>query len=86
MSDDPLIPVFMPPLVVLLAHDERAKGALLNREEVLAIRDRGVCVMLRQSMAIKMASQRGYDDINAESAWEDWQVVRATFPENQGPT
>jgi hypothetical protein len=80
------MPVFMPPLVVLLAHDERAKGAPLTREEVLAIRDRGVCVMLRQSMAIEIASQRGYDDINPESAWEDWQAVRATLPQNQGPT
>ena len=86
MGDDPLIPVFMPSLVVLLAHEERAKAAPLTREEVLAIRDRGVCVMLPQSMAMNVASQRRYDDINPESAWEDWQVVRDTLPEAQGPT
>ena len=47
MSDDPLIPVFVPALVVLLANEERAKGTALTRDEVLAIRDRGACVMLR---------------------------------------
>ncbi len=86
MNDDPLIPVFMPPLVILLAHNERNKGAPLTREEVLAVRDHGVRVMLHQSMEMKLASQRGYDDINPESAWEDWQAVRVTLPENQEPS
>ena len=83
MSDDPLIPVFMPALVVLLAHDERAKGTPLTRDEVLAIRDRGVCIMLPQSMAVEMADKRGYDDIDPKFAWEQWQEVRVTLPENQ---
>ena len=42
MSDDPLVPVFIPALVVLLANKERSKGEPLTREEVLEIRDRGV--------------------------------------------
>lgn len=85
MNDDPLIPVFIPALVVLLAHDEREKGSPLTRDEVIAIRDRGVCMMLKQSMAIEMGEKRGYHDINPEFAWEEWQVVRSTLPENQDP-
>jgi hypothetical protein len=85
MSVDPLIPVFIPALVVILTHEERAKGSPLTREEVLAIRDRGVCMMLRQSAASEMAAKRGYDDVDPESAWEEWQFVRVTLPENQGP-
>ncbi|HZG43207.1 MAG TPA: hypothetical protein VEY93_09605 [Longimicrobium sp.] len=85
MSDDTLISVYIPPLVFLLAHHERAKGAPLTRDEVLAIRDDGVCMMLRRSAAMQMAAQRGYDDIDPEFAWEDWQAVRDTLPENQEP-
>jgi hypothetical protein len=85
MCDDPLIPVFMPPLVVLLAHQERAKGTPLTRDAVLAIRDGGVCMMLRRSMAMEQAARRGYDDLNPESAWEEWQAVRATLSDDQGP-
>ncbi len=83
MSHDPLIPVFIPALVVLLAHEERVKGTPLTRDEVLAIRDRGVCMMLRQSMAVEMATKRGYDDIDPEFAWDAWQEVRSTLTGKQ---
>jgi hypothetical protein len=83
MNEDPLVPVFMPALVVLLVDDERKKGSPLTRDEVIAIRDRGVCMMLKRSMAIEMAAKRGYDDIDPESAWEEWQVVRANLSESQ---
>ena len=83
MSDDPLIPVFIPALVLILVNEERAKGSPLTREEILAIRDKGVCIMLPQSMATKAAQDRGYDDIDPEFAWEEWQDIRATLPENQ---
>jgi hypothetical protein len=82
MNEDPLVPVFMPALVVLLVHEERKKGSPLTRDEVIAIRDRGVCMMVKQSMAIQMAAKRGYD-IDPESAWEEWQVVRTNLSESQ---
>jgi hypothetical protein len=47
MSDDqPLVPVFIPPLVTVLAHAEAQKPGPLTQAEVLAIRDRSVCLML----------------------------------------
>jgi hypothetical protein len=85
MSDDPLIPVFLPSLVVLLAHDEEAKGSPLSREEVLAIRDEAVSVMMRRSKAIEIEGMRGYKDVDPELVYEEWQVVRATMPELQPP-
>lgn len=75
-SDEPLIPVPVPPLVALLAHLEREKGAPLTEAEVTDIRDNCVCIMLPVSAVQKMAKSRGYDDINPEAAWEQWQVVR----------
>lgn len=70
MNEDPLVPVFMPALVVLLVQEERKKGTPLTCDEVIAIRDRGVCMMLKQSMATEMAAIRGYDDIDPEFARE----------------
>jgi hypothetical protein len=34
---------------------------------------------------MQMAAKRGYDDIDPEFAWENWQAVRHTLPENQEP-
>lgn len=80
MSDEQLIPVFIPALVVLLAHEEHERGRALTEDEVVDIRDHGVCMMVRRSMAVEMAEQRGYPDIDPERAWEDWQAVRLTLP------
>jgi hypothetical protein len=77
MSDDPLIPVFMPSLLVLFAHDEVAKGSPLTRDEVVAIRDQAETVMLPRSKLIEIASRRGYEDIDPERAYEEWQLLRA---------
>jgi hypothetical protein len=85
MSDDPLIPVFMPSLLVLLAHDEAAKGSPLTRDEVLAIRDQAETVMLNRSKLIEITARRGYRDIDPELAYEEWQIVRAELEELQPP-
>ncbi|ROR95808.1 hypothetical protein EDD28_0370 [Salana multivorans] len=79
-TDDGLVPVFMPPLVVLLQAAETAKGLPLSRDEVLAIRDDGVCVMLRRSAARAMSEARGYADLDPGACWEQWQVRRAGGP------
>lgn len=77
MAEPKLIPVFMPALVVLLHHAERQKGAPLTEPEVLAIRDQGVCMMLRVEHAIALDEKRGYNDIDPERVWEQWQEARA---------
>jgi hypothetical protein len=59
--DEPLVPTFIPALVVLLLRAEKDKGSPLTREEVLSIRDKGTCVMLPQSQVPKLADSRGYD-------------------------
>lgn len=75
-SNDPLIPVFIPPLVQILAMKEREKGAPLTEAEVLEIRGKGVCMMLPLSQAAKLAEGRGYDDINPANVWAEWEVMR----------
>ena len=77
---DPLIPVFIPSLVSVLLGREKAKGSPLTEAEVLEIRDRGVCMMLRLTEAAKLAKSRGYDDLDPEQCWEEWQRARKDLP------
>lgn len=75
-SDNPLIPVFIPPLVDLLAMKEREKGSPLTEAEVLEIRGNGVCTLLPPARAAEQAEGRGYDDIDPEKVWAEWQTIR----------
>jgi hypothetical protein len=78
--------VFMPALVVLLHHSERQKGSPLTEQEVLDIRDKGVCMMLRVEHAIALDEKRGYNDIDPERVWEQWQEVRTQLSETDPDT
>lgn len=71
-TNDPLIPVFMPALIVLLENARTKKGSPLTKEEVLAIRDNGVCLMMKTSQAIQLDNRRGYSDLDPEICWEQW--------------
>lgn len=83
MAEPQLIPVFMPALVVLLNHAERQKGSPLTEAEVLAIRDNGVCMMMRVEHAIALDEKRGYNDIDPERVWEQWQEARAQLADTE---
>ena len=74
--DDELVPVFIPSLTVLLLHFEQKKGKPLTEAEVLSIRDNATIVMMHRSGADELATSRGYDDLDPERAWEEWQGVR----------
>lgn len=79
-SDEPLAPVFIPPLLMQLARAEQEKGSPLTREEVFSARDHGVRMLMTAKEAAAMAESRGYDDIDPEHAWEQWQVARQSLP------
>jgi hypothetical protein len=85
-AKDDLVPVFMPPLVMLLTNLERKKGDPLTRDEVLQTRDGGVCVMLPRAKAQLLARSRGYDDLDPEHCWEQWTEVRARRPGDGPPS
>jgi hypothetical protein len=72
-----MIPVFVPALVFLLHDAEKQKGSPLTEEEVFEIRDKGPCVMMQVEDAIKLDEQRGYNDLDPEDVWEQWQEARA---------
>lgn len=66
----------IPSLVATLLNRERAKGSALTREEVDAITESVPCVALTPEQRASVDKRRGYDDIDPERAWEDWQVAR----------
>ena len=71
-----LIPVPVPALVAVLLNQENEKGSPLTEQEVLEIRDNAACIMMTISVASEMAESRGYDDLNPEYVWEQWQQAR----------
>jgi len=76
MTTESLIPVFMPSLVSMLLRHERDKGSPLTEDEVIAIRNKSVAIMLRQPAAVEMEQKRGYKDIDPAWCWLEWQRVR----------
>lgn len=76
-TEDPLVPVPIPALGILLLNLEKQKGAPLSEHEVLQARDKAVCMMLPLSKKRLMDEKRGYEDINPENAWQEWQAFRA---------
>lgn len=76
MSEPQLIPVFIPALVTLLIRAEQLKGSPLTEQEALHIRDNSGCMMMRVEHAQELADRRGYDDLDPDNVWRDWQVVR----------
>ena len=76
MTDDNLLIVPVPALVAVLISKEREKGAPLTEEEVLAIRDGAACIVMTHEQYAAVAAERGYDDLDPENVWDEWQVTR----------
>jgi len=77
---EPKVPVFLNPLVMLLAARERQKGQPLTEAEVIEVRDSAVCTLMTLSQA-----ERFYTELDArvpvlrldpKRLWEQWQAVR----------
>jgi hypothetical protein len=78
--NEPMVTVFLNPLMMLLAGAERQKGSPLTEAEVLRVRDTAACVQMTQSQANKfyesLDSQMPIPRLNPESIWDEWQAVR----------
>ena len=83
-ADEPLVTVFIPALVAVLHHEETNKGEPLTQEEVIAIRDRAVCITMRYSQAQAVESKRGYPDVDPENVWDEWQAIRSELMPGDG--
>lgn len=72
-----LVPMPIPALGLLLLHLEKQKGSPLSEAEVVEARDKAASIMLPVSAKRAMDEKRGYEDINPENAWSEWQEFRA---------
>jgi hypothetical protein len=73
---DNLIITPVPALVAVLLAKEKEKGAPLTQAEVEDISDKAECIAMPRFAREKVDEARGYDDIDPEHAWEQWQHVR----------
>jgi hypothetical protein len=76
LPEDPLIPVPIPALGVMLLHLEKQKGSALTQVEVISARDKAVCMMLPLSKKNALDEKRGYRDIDPENVWAEWLAFR----------
>jgi hypothetical protein len=79
-KQEPTVPVFLNPLVMLLAGAEKQKGSPLTEQEVLKVRDNARCIAMTQSQAEKfyasLDAQIPLPRIDPERIWEEWQAIR----------
>ena len=68
--------IFTPSLTALLLNKEKAKGSPLTIDEVHAIRDSARVVEVSPEIAAEFEKKRGYQDIDAENCWDEWQRLR----------
>lgn len=78
-QDEHLFIVPVPSLVATLLRAEQDKGVPLTEAEVLEIRENCPSVAMTPAMLANVAARRGYDDIDPENAWEEWQAIRPTL-------
>ena len=68
--------LFIPALVTLLEAHEKNIGRELTREDVEWIRDNATAIELSEKIVRDMAPSRGYSDIDAENAWDEWLLYK----------
>src|SRR5215217_7810714 len=75
-AEEPLVPVPMPALGMLLLQLEKVKGSALTEAEVLPARGKAVCMMMPFSRREALAEERGYRDVDPNYVWVEWQAFR----------
>jgi len=87
MTEEKMVEVFIPALVTLLVKAEKLAKKPLSRKEVLQIRDNATVIVTPLSAMPALLKSRGYYDLYAPEAWEQWQLYREgeldlSVPEN----
>ncbi|GLS34502.1 hypothetical protein GCM10010869_00900 [Mesorhizobium tianshanense] len=66
-------------LVATLLAAEREKGAPLTEGEVLQIRDQAPSIAMPAHAYRAVIKVWGYDDIDPENVWGEWQLARKSL-------
>jgi hypothetical protein len=73
-AQEELLIVPVPSLVAVLLALAEEKRRPLTEGEVTGARDGCACIAMPVSAAAKVIEGRGYNDLNPENIWEEWQV------------
>ncbi|MDP1738384.1 MAG: hypothetical protein Q8L23_13210 [Caulobacter sp.] len=85
-AEDWLHVVPVPSLVATLLALEKEKGSPLTEAEVLEATDRAPSIVMPAHALAAVAEGRGYDDIDPENAWAEWQAIRPSlYAETERP-
>ena len=76
MPKEDMTEVFIPALVAMLLRAEKLAERPLTKNEVLKIRDNATVISQPLSSMPVFLSKRGYHDLYAPEAWEEWQLYR----------
>jgi hypothetical protein len=71
------LPVFMPPLRLVLLKREQLKGSLLAEQQVNEICNSAICMAMTPSQKLDMDESRGYQDIDPNNIWVELQSFRS---------
>jgi len=82
-SNDEVLIIPVPALVAVLLNKEKEKGSPLTENEVIEIRDNAACIAMQQHALDAIEKSRGYQDIDPEQVWEQWQVARTELLEDE---
>ena len=68
--------VFMPSLLARFRDAERASGVPLTLDGAREIRQNAVGVIVSEEIANKLVQRRGFQDLDSQTFWTDWQQIR----------
>jgi hypothetical protein len=71
---------YIPSLAAILLHAEKLAGAPLTQAQVVKIRDHASVMVASEKAAQALEEKRGYKDVQPQSAWEEWKVLRTQLP------
>jgi hypothetical protein len=80
--EDELLIIPVPALVAVLLAKYNEKGAALSEQEVLTCRDNAESIAMRPDVAEEVIRARGYDDLDPENIWAEWQAFLADYLAN----
>ncbi|MFB7719402.1 hypothetical protein [Nocardia sp. NPDC056100] len=76
-DDDPVVPAFIPTLLVMLISLEERKVTDLTEAELLDARDNAPVMMLPLSIQHEVNKSRGYRDIDPDNLWQEWCLYKS---------
>jgi len=74
--EDELVITPIPSLLEILIFKEEEKGSSLTQTEVEEIKNKIVCIKIERSKRRKLDEKRGFQDLDLDNAWEQWEAYR----------